>query len=347
MKTFRRLSAPGSSALSIWELCGAEIECTKLFGSAFPQTENSFRLNGKSLPFDEALLWRRAAKGERLTLECHLHGGYGVASAFRDWMTEHAWLEVGGSLCEEDPSALWNANSPLAARVLAAHRGDAFQKELQRMQALPGAAQRKAIEDMAQWNAWGRVLEQPRSIVLAGPPNVGKSTLFNHWNRAALATTHDGHGTTRDAVEVTLQLGAPGEEALFLLTDTAGIGDGLSALDQQAMLLAWEQIDSAWQVIWVIDAATEPSAAVLQRLQNRKTKDLILLNRTDLKATWVPSSLGIVSDLSGQIAEVNALLVALEARLLRALGPPPPPGTLIALKESQREALEALLSDTV
>ncbi|MDA0666637.1 MAG: 50S ribosome-binding GTPase [Planctomycetota bacterium] len=347
MKTFRRLSAPGSSALSIWQLCAAEKECTKLFGSVFPQTQNSFRLNGESLPFDEALLWRRETKGQSLTLECHLHGGYGVAAAFRDWMMERGWREVAGSLAEENHPALWNANSPLAARVVAAQSDNAFEKELQRIRDMPAAAQRNAVKDLAQWNAWASALEQPLSIVFAGPPNVGKSTLFNHWNRAALATIHDGQGTTRDAVEVTLQLGAPGEEALFSLTDTAGIGDGLSALDQQAMLVAWEQIDSAWKVIWVIDAAAEPSAAVLKRLQNRTAKDFILLNRTDLKESWVPSSLGIEPDLTGQIAGVDALLVALEAKILQMLGPPPPPGTLIAFKKSQREALEALLSDPV
>lgn len=347
MKTFRRLSAPGSSALSIWQLHATEANCKKLFGDALPQVQNSFRLDAKSLPFDEALLWRRSSEGKGLAFECHLHGGYGVAAAFRDWMKEHGWREVEKALSSQDEVDFLNANSSLAARVFAAQRGHAFQKELRRIKSLPLDARRKAVDDIAQWNAWGEVLEQPPSIVLAGPPNVGKSTLFNHWNRAALATTHDGQGTTRDVLEVALQLGTHGEEAMFTLMDTAGLGDGLGDLDQQAMQVAWEQIESAWKVIWVLDAASRPSRTVVDRLKNRTAKDLVLLNRVDLEAGWVPSSVGIEPDLLGENAEVDTLLTALESKLLEALGPPPPPNTLIAVKESQRDSLEALLTDTI
>ena len=310
-----------------------------------PQAENVFRLDTKSLPFDEALLWRRNADEFGVSLECHLHGGYGVASAFREWMVAHGWQELEGLQSEENDCAFWHANSSLAARILAVHRGDAFAKELARIKTLRGELQRQAIEAISKWNAWAEVLEQTPSIVLAGPPNVGKSTLFNFWNQAALATIQDGQGTTRDAVEVVLRLGAPGEEALFMLADTAGIGDGLDALDEQAMQFAWELIDSAWKVIWVIDTARKPSAAVLHRLQNRFPQDLILLHRADLKAEWEPSSLGIAPDFVGDQEHAGSLIAEMETKLLRGLGAPPPPGTLVALRKAQREALQDLLRD--
>ena len=199
------------------------------------------------------------------------------------------------------------------------------------------------MEAITKWNAWAEVLEQPPSIVLAGPPNVGKSTLFNRWNQAALATIQDGHGTTRDAVEVVLRLGAKGEEALFTLTDTAGLGDAMRALDQKAMQFAWEQIDAAWKVIWVLDASEKPSEAVLPRLQNRRSEDLVLLNRMDLNPGWVPSSLGIAPDFHGDQNQASTLIAELEAKLLQQLGAPPPPGTLVAVRKAQREALEDLL----
>lgn len=343
MKTFRRLSAPGSSALSIWQIQGPETDCALLFGKHVPPSQNDFRLDAKSLPFDEALLWRRSNAGSPVHLECHLHGGYGVAAAFREWMAERGWKEVENAELEKFDRDLWHANSPLAARVLAMHRGGAFEKELERIKVLRGKTQRAAIDSISKWNAWAEVLEQPPSIVLAGPPNVGKSTLFNIWNRAALATIQDGHGTTRDAVEVALSLGAPGEEALFTLTDTAGLGEGLSELDHLAMQFAWEKIDAAWKVVWVLDTALKPSPSVLKRLQNRTSKDLILLNRIDLQAEWTPSSVGIKPDLSGSQSHVTTLIAELEAKLLQHLGPPPPPSTLLAVQQAQREALQELL----
>jgi len=343
MKSFHRLSAPGSSALSIWQLRAEEQDCVALFGKGLPKTQNSFRLDTKSLPFDEALLWRRETKlGENLCIECHLHGGYGVAEAFRNWMQKHGWQEQVPQSKDALDDAFWQATSPLAARVLAAHRSDAFGKELTRLNALVAEERVTAIADLCRWNAWAEVLEHPPKLVLAGPPNVGKSSLFNLWNRAALATTQDGQGTTRDAVEVALHLGAGEEQALFMLSDTAGIGADIGELDRQAMELAWEQIHAAWKVIWVLDCAKKPSVEVLRGLEGRKVEDIVILNRCDLEAGWDPAEYGLSPSLCGHLGQGEEWIALLEAEVLSGLGPAPSPGTLIALKKSQREALEAL-----
>lgn len=343
MKSFQRLSAPGSSALSIWQLRGAEQDCAHLFGKGLPKTKNSFRLDTKSLPFDEALLWRREEEpGSEVCIECHLHGGYGVAEAFRKWMQQNGWQEQQPGTDGGHDDALCQATSPLAARVIVAQRNDAFAQELARIDGLANPDRSAALATLSGWNAWAEVLEKPPRLVLAGPPNVGKSSLFNLWNRAALATTQDGKGTTRDAVEVALTLGEPEEQALFLLSDTAGIGEGFGELDQQAMQLAWEQIRSAWKVIWVLDHATKPSDAVLAGIENRKSEDIVILNRCDLKAGWDPAELGLAPSLRGHLGQGEPWIALLEAEVLRGLGPAPSPGTLIALKKSQRETLEAM-----
>ncbi|MFK5955257.1 MAG: 50S ribosome-binding GTPase [Planctomycetota bacterium] len=343
MKTFCRLSAPGSSALSIWLVEGEADDCANLFDQHLPISDESFRLDRHTFPFDEALLWRRAQNGKKLTLECHLHGGYGVAAAFRAWMQQRGWKEEANGTNSSLEDVFLHANSPLAARVFGAHRKQAFALEMQRLDSLSPLQRRARIQEIQQWNSWAEVLESPPKIVLAGPPNVGKSSLFNLWNRAALATIQDGSGTTRDSVEAPILLGKEMEQTLFLLSDTAGIGEGLSVLDQQAMVLALEEVASAWMVIWVLDQHVAPNPVLRQVMSQRKNRDLVVLNRCDLESTWRPDAMGLVADLSGCLALGESWIAQLEACVLSRLGHVPPPGSLVAVKKSQREELEALL----
>lgn len=111
--------------------------------------------------------------------------------------------------------------------------------------------------------AWGRRFEQGRRarecarFVLAGPPNAGKSALFNRLIGRGRSIVSDTPGTTRDYVEATLELGPH----RATLVDTAGVrSHGADAIEVEGIDRSHEQISGADLVIWV-ESATEADGA--------------------------------------------------------------------------------------
>ncbi|KKW93607.1 tRNA uridine-5-carboxymethylaminomethyl(34) synthesis GTPase MnmE [Sphingobium chungbukense] len=92
-------------------------------------------------------------------------------------------------------------------------------------------------------------------VVLAGPPNAGKSTLLNRLVGRDAAIVSDIAGTTRDRIEVPAALGG----VAFLFTDTAGLradaGDAIEAIGMDRARLALEAADI---IIWLGDAGEIP-----------------------------------------------------------------------------------------
>ncbi len=97
-------------------------------------------------------------------------------------------------------------------------------------------------------------------VVLAGPPNAGKSTLFNALIQREAAITSPIAGTTRDVIEAAVALdGIP-----FLFTDTAGLHDGAGdEVEVIGIARARDVIDSADLVLWLGAAAEGPDNAPL------------------------------------------------------------------------------------
>jgi len=103
------------------------------------------------------------------------------------------------------------------------------------------------IEQLRQKIAHRGIAEGKPKIVLAGPPNVGKSTLFNKLVQKDAALVSPHAGTTRDYLEAEIDLdGIP-----VVLIDTAGIGDAaLDELDESAQTMAQELLESADVIIY-------------------------------------------------------------------------------------------------
>ncbi|MGB0952446.1 MAG: GTPase [Planctomycetota bacterium] len=337
MSTFRRLSGAGASALSIWELSGSLEQQQALFGDRLPQASRPLRLDRKSLPFDEALLWAR----EDGALECHLHGGFGVAAAFRAWLEERGWQER-----EQGLSPLCRATSPLAARVALAQEDGRGERALDQAESLHGAERAAACAALQDGLVWAERLHLPPRLVLAGAADVGKSSLFNLWHQASLATTASGAGTTRDPVAARLGLGKGWDRFHVDLIDSAGLGEPKDALDAAAMDMTRQAIAEAWCVLWVLDAATPPESAVLEALGKRRPQDLLLLNRTDRRRTWSPKEFGLKPDLRGFLGEGKLWIRRIEAKLLKRFGPVPSADAVVLQKGAQRRRLEALLQST-
>jgi len=121
----------------------------------------------------------------------------------------------------------------------------------------------------------GERLREGMVVAIAGPPNAGKSTLLNRIARREAAIVSPFAGTTRDVIEVHLDLdGYP-----VTLLDTAGIRESAEPIEQEGIRRAQERAAEADLVLWVSDAGDRlaaPNAAPGQELwQIRNKVDLL------------------------------------------------------------------------
>jgi tRNA modification GTPase len=92
-------------------------------------------------------------------------------------------------------------------------------------------------------------LREGFTVVIAGPPNVGKSTLMNALAGRDVAITSPIPGTTRDLIEVFLDLrGYP-----VILVDTAGIRESQDPIEQEGVARARRRAESADLTLWLSD----------------------------------------------------------------------------------------------
>ena len=99
----------------------------------------------------------------------------------------------------------------------------------------------------------GECLRDGFRVVIAGPPNAGKSSLLNALARRDVAIVSEEAGTTRDVIEVHLDLaGIP-----VLLIDTAGLREAEGKVEAEGVRRAIARVEEADLVVWLVDA-TDP-----------------------------------------------------------------------------------------
>jgi tRNA modification GTPase len=132
------------------------------------------------------------------------------------------------------------------------------------------------------------VVRRGLRIVIAGAPNVGKSSLLNVLAGRKAAIVSDIAGTTRDVVEAAMVInGMP-----VSLADTAGLRDQTDdVIEREGMARSQDQIASADILVWV-RSATEDSPAIPQR-----QPDITVINKADLAS---PQSIQLRNE--GEIA---------------------------------------------
>lgn len=155
----------------------------------------------------------------------------------------------------------------------------------------------------------GRVLDSGLSVVIAGRPNVGKSSLLNALLGEERAIVTAQPGTTRDSVRGTLVLCG----VCVHLTDTAGLREAEGEAESIGIARARAAMEAADILLIVLDASGPLSDEDKRLLQETADKNrLVVLNKTDL-----PAVLDIPHDLtlSAKTQEgISALLALLEAR---------------------------------
>ena len=117
----------------------------------------------------------------------------------------------------------------------------------------------------------GEIVRSGFQIVLMGPPNAGKSSLLNALARREAAIVSPEAGTTRDLVEVSLDL----RGYRVVLVDTAGIREAEGLVEQEGMRRARERAGAADLVLWLspMDEPVEPPPDIDTPLLAVRTKD--------------------------------------------------------------------------
>jgi tRNA modification GTPase len=131
---------------------------------------------------------------------------------------------------------------------------------------------------LATWSD-GRLLREGALVVIAGRPNVGKSTLMNLLLGRERAIVTDIPGTTRDTLEEGYLLhGIP-----LRLVDTAGLRDTDCVVEQEGIRRSRALLDRADIILYLIDAPTGPTDGdrhVLDGCPSEKTA--VIVTKTDL-----------------------------------------------------------------
>ena len=99
----------------------------------------------------------------------------------------------------------------------------------------------------------GEILRNGYRVVLTGPPNAGKSTLLNTLARREAAIVSEEPGTTRDVIEVRLDLGG----LAVIVSDTAGIREAQGAIEREGIRRTVDQAARADLVLWLTEAGGE------------------------------------------------------------------------------------------
>lgn len=162
-----------------------------------------------------------------------------------------------------------------------------------------------------------RILRDGASIVLAGRPNVGKSSLMNALLNQDRAIVTAVPGTTRDVLTERISIGG----VLAELSDTAGQRDTPDPVERIGVDRARSAMDRADIVLIVLDASAPLDTSDLELLASADSRALVILNKTDLPAVISAPDIRALTaceliELSASTGDgIEALVAALSARL--------------------------------
>jgi tRNA modification GTPase len=198
---------------------------------------------------------RRAFLNGRLDLT-EVEGLADLIEAETETQRAQAVARLGGGLSNKITrwrETLLDARAEIEARLDFSDEGDVSE-------ALPASViasverlsteLREATESVGR----GRIVREGLRVALAGPPNVGKSSLLNALSRSDLAIVSDEPGTTRDVREVALDLGG----RLVILVDMAGLRPTESRAEAEGVRRAEAEIARADLILWLVAPDVDP-----------------------------------------------------------------------------------------
>ena len=137
----------------------------------------------------------------------------------------------------------------------------------------------QVISRLAHSFSVGNAIKNGVPVAIIGETNAGKSTLLNVLLNEDKAIVSDIHGTTRDVIEDTVNIGG----ITFRFIDTAGIRDTEDVVEKIGVERAKKYLNNADLVIYVVDTSTaldENDHEIMELLKDRHA--IVLLNKSDL-----------------------------------------------------------------
>lgn len=123
-----------------------------------------------------------------------------------------------------------------------------------------------------------RIMRNGASVVLAGLPNVGKSSVMNALLMCDRAIVTDIPGTTRDVLTESVELNG----VRLALSDTAGLRDTEDSVEKIGVQRAKDALENADVILYVLDQAREMTDEEKENLSKIDERYIVLLNKSDL-----------------------------------------------------------------
>ncbi len=290
-------------------------------------------------------------------VEIHCHGGEAASRRILEDLQAVGYWAVSwgdmlgateGRLQAECSEMLARATTARAAAILLEQQSGILARALERLlELLDGSIEAGSshgssnnqltqvvagIDALLHWAEFGLHLTQPWKVVLAGRPNVGKSSLINALLGYARSIVYSEPGTTRDVVmEETALDGWPVQ-----LADTAGIRENADTLESAGIDRARLMLERADCRVILLDTSRTPHADDLRLLADWPDA-LVVAHKCDLQDVWgsqVPAEAIRVSSMIG--VGIEALIQGIVARLVPEV---PPRGTPVPVSPRQVDLL--------
>ncbi|MBN2104383.1 tRNA uridine-5-carboxymethylaminomethyl(34) synthesis GTPase MnmE [bacterium] len=140
----------------------------------------------------------------------------------------------------------------------------------------------KSLNELLSTFNRGRVCRDGIRLVIAGRPNVGKSSLLNRLIEKERAIVTDVPGTTRDTIEEMLDI----EGVLFVITDTAGLRSESGLVEKEGIRRTYAALNAADMIIWMTDASQPwlpEDENLLLSVRQAQVPCFYTVNKIDLK----------------------------------------------------------------
>lgn len=286
-------------------------------------------------------------------VEVHCHGGTAAVA-----LVLAALSEAGARVCESDrwlgrhgqarltveaEQDLARAPTLRAAEILLDQAKGSLAREVKQLADLastdPLAAEPR-LSALIDRGEVGLRLVEGWTVALAGRPNVGKSCLLNALAGYERAIVSPAPGTTRDVVTVQTSLDGWAVE----LADTAGLRPAIDPIECAGIALARRHHEGADLILLVVDRSADLEPGDRELLLDYPDA-LIVANKCDLPAAWLPASLGSARPLVEVSAQTGQGLDELVQTVARRLVPrAPAAGQAVPFRFWQVRRLEQALA---